>query len=138
MQQGQAPIGAFCVLVHHGLVDLVAPEQQTAPVLIAAGHPGGVEPGDVQALAADVDRALPPGQGLGDTEPIGVELQVGGVALEQDLALVAAGQDRGDLILITPCIVPAEQSVLDHAGGGVDLIAVYVVVAGHEQQPLMG
>ena len=81
VQQGQAPVRSLGVRVQHGLMDLIAPEQQTVAVSIAAGHPGGVEPGEMQALTVEVQGALPPGQRLRLAEPGAIEVQIVVVAV---------------------------------------------------------
>jgi len=94
VQQGETPVGAFAVRVQDGLVDLVAPEQLAPAVGVAAGHPGGIQPGNVQALAVDLDAALPPGQWLRGAERVFAKVQIGCVSLENEVALVVVFQCR--------------------------------------------
>jgi hypothetical protein len=128
VQEGEPPLGALGVFGQRRLVDLVTPEQQPAAVLVAAGHPGGVEPGHVERLTTDVEGPLPPGQRLRLAEPLLAELQVGGVGLEQQLALALVGKHLGDLRLI----VAAQETIMNGLrreihGGPID-----IVVAGDE------
>ena len=99
VQQDQAPVRPFAVRVQDGLVDLVAAKEQAPAVGIAAGHPGGIEPGRVQALIADLDGALPPGQGLIGAQPLRVEGEIGVVAPQQTRAPVVVAQQVGDRLL---------------------------------------
>jgi hypothetical protein len=55
------------------------------------------------------------------------------VALEDDVALSAVAEDRGDLTLIGL----GKQAVLHHVGDDIDLAAVHIVIARHQQQPVM-
>jgi len=107
-------------------------DSKSGPAGSAAGvvKAGRYTSGDVQTPAADVDTALPPGQGLEETEPSGVERQISRKALQQGAALAGTVKHGGDRVLI----LAGEQPVLNHAGHGVDAVAVHVVVAGDEEQ----
>jgi len=70
VQQRDAPTGGFGPGGEDGLIDLVTPQQQAAPVFAAAGHPSRVQPGDVQPGFAETDFALPPRQGLSLAQPV--------------------------------------------------------------------
>jgi hypothetical protein len=132
VQQGDCPVGSFCSVDIDGLLQLPSAEQQLVAVAVAAGHPGGVEPGDVQALVVDDQHALPPGQRLLGVEPGSIEAEVGGVTFEQGLALARIAEHRGNPLLVTT----GEESGLDHLGDRIDAFAVDIVVAGHQQQPI--
>jgi hypothetical protein len=60
VQHHNAPVGVLGLRGLHRLGELVTAKQQTAAVLVAAAHPGGVQTGDVQSRAVDLDYALPP------------------------------------------------------------------------------
>jgi hypothetical protein len=84
--------------------------------------------------AADVDGSLPPRQWLGLAEPVGIELLIGGMALEQAGAVVPVLQHLGDGILRAFFQKP----VLHGPRASAHSLGVGILIPRHEQQPVPG
>jgi hypothetical protein len=88
MQDSDAPVDVFGQRGLHRLGKLIAAKEQTVAVLVAAGHPGGIQTGDMQPRASNLDHTLPPGQRLGFAVPAGDEIHVALVAPEHHAAFI--------------------------------------------------
>ena len=86
----------------------------------------------MQAGAADLDHALPPGQQLRLAIPAGDEVHIGGVAPEHVVAIVLVAQQGRDLVLGAR----GEQPVLHRANASADLAAVDIVIARYEKEAI--
>jgi hypothetical protein len=99
VDQGDGQIGGLGLGGAHCVAELVQAHQQPAVVLVAGGQPGGVETGDVDPAAREVEDLRPPGQlqglaavGVGEAQPVAV-------ALEQRLTFLRALEHVADLVL---------------------------------------